>query len=258
MPAEPSTTTTRRTNTLAACAVLIIVALLMTAWLTNSDTSTTAEGLDDWSAAAPVCAGIGDVYLLTEPGSYSTFASTPSDQAVVEVRGTHGEMLATSPATIANPAAIDLLTGARFDVAPPPVFDVVSNVLIHVRHDGSPYELVVVRTNGSQTWSGHDIHPPVEATTNEPDSCLTGNHAATLRIHTDAAYSDVDARQVFRIASPEPANISSQRSLSTSADTANHPNLTAANLRLPISSLPVADRPNQHAGDTETDDPSTR
>lgn len=120
------------------------------------------------------------------------------------IRGRHGEMLARSRATIADPATVDLLTGERFGVAPPPVFDVHSSVLIHVRHDGFPYELVVVRTDRGQAWSGLEIHPPVEAVINDSDLCLIGNHAETLRIRADGAYSDVDARQVFRVASPTP------------------------------------------------------
>jgi len=102
---------------------------------------------------------------------------------------------------INRPTTVDLLAGARFGAVPPPIFDVDASVLIHVQHDGSPYELVV-RTDSGSAWSSLDIHPAVGTMNNNTQSCLIGNHAATMQIHTDGAYSDLDHRQVFRIASP--------------------------------------------------------
>ncbi len=215
MSADTATKTTHRTGIRTACGVFIIGTLVLAGAMIAFDAKylpaaantvvASANPADDWSASASKCAQGADVYRLAEPGTYSAFASTPSGAAVVEIRDPNGEMLATSRSTVAKPVMVDLLTGVRFGVAPPPLFEVNSSVLIHVQQDGSPYELVVVRIDGGQGWSDVDVHPPVEAVISDWDSCLTGSHSETMRIRTDAVYSAVDARQVFRLPSPTPS-----------------------------------------------------
>ncbi len=93
-------------------------------------------------------------------------------------------------------------TGARFGLAPPPLFDVATSVLIHVEHHDEPYELVIVRLGDSQEWSHLDVRPPVTSVINESGSCLIGDLRETLEIHTEGVYSHDDIRQVFLVASP--------------------------------------------------------
>ncbi len=201
MSAQAADNSTGRTSIRTTFGALMVVALLVGGAALGSDSAASAEPGDDWHADISSCDDAGDVYRLDEPGLYTAFVSTPASSAVVEVRGLHGEVLATSPSSVANAAAVDLATGVRFGVAPPPVFDVKSSVLIHVSHDESPYELVLVRLDRREEWSGLDVHPPVETMVRDSDSCLIGDHPETMRIRTDGVYSDTTARQVFRIAS---------------------------------------------------------
>ena len=153
---------------------------------------------------AGACESSNDVYRLDVPGTYSVFVRRSSTLASTEVRGSHGEMLATSQASIANTAGVDLLTGVRFGVTPPPIFDVETSVLIQVEHHNSPYELVIVRLTDSQEWSRLDVHPPVTSVINGSGSCLIGDLRETLEIHTDGVNSHLGVRQVFLVASPIP------------------------------------------------------
>lgn len=162
-----------------------------------------AGGLGDrWTAAPAVCLSDHDVYRLDEPGAYTAFVRHSSTAASTHVRGSHGEMLAASGAGIAKTGAVDVLTGARFGVAPPPVFDVETSVLIDVQHHNSPYELVVVRLGTSDEWSGIDVRPPVTSVINESGSCLIGDLRETLELQIGGINSRDDARQVFLVESP--------------------------------------------------------
>ena len=163
------------------------------------------------SEAAPVaaatdvesCVGIGDVFQLDVPGTYAAFVIRSSGSLLTEVRGSHGELLATSNPTLANTGAVDLLSGLRFGIAPPQVFKVESSVIIHVQHDDLPYELAVVRVDGTGEFSGLNVRPPVEVVVNESGSCLIGDLRETFKIHIAAVYSDTGARQVFLVDSPD-------------------------------------------------------
>ncbi|HDH02728.1 MAG TPA: hypothetical protein ENH15_00605, partial [Actinobacteria bacterium] len=142
------------------------------------------------------CAGIGDVFQLDVPGTYAAFAMRSGGSMSTEVRGGHGELLATSHRTMATTGGIDILSGFRFGIAPPQVFEVESSVLIQVQHDNSPYELVLVRVDGTREFSGLTVRPPVEKIVNESGSCLIGDLRETFKIHTEAVYSHTGARQV--------------------------------------------------------------
>lgn len=48
------------------------------------------------------------------------------------------------------------------------------------RHDDSPYELVSVRLDGREEWSGLDVHPPVEKMVRDSDTCLIGDNPGVL------------------------------------------------------------------------------
>ena len=148
------------------------------------------------------CVVIGDVFQLDVPGTYAAFAMRSVELLSTEVRGSHGELLATSHPTMATTAAVDFLSGLRFGIARPQVFEVESTVTIHVQHDNSPYELVVVRVDGTGEFSGGDVRPPVEHVVNESGSCLIGDLREIFKIHTQAVYSDTGARQVFLVDSP--------------------------------------------------------
>jgi hypothetical protein len=150
----------------------------------------------------PKCASDHDVYRLDEPGTYATFVTRGSEMASTEIRGDHGQMLATSYVSTAKMAAVDTLTGTRFGVAPPPVFDVETSVLVHVEHHNSPYELVIVRLDDSPEWSESEVRPPVTSVINESGSCLIGDLWETLEIHTDGVDSNGGGRQVFLVESP--------------------------------------------------------
>ena len=191
--------TTNRRRFAAYC---VFVALL---GFQATQATVEANSVDDfWSVAPTSCESSNDVYRLDVPGTYSVFVRQSSTLASTEVRGSHGEMLATSQASIANTAAVDLLTGVRFGVTPPPIFDVETSVLIQVEHHNSPYELVIVRLTDSQEWSRLDVHPPVTSVINGSGSCLIGDLRETLEIHTDGVNSHLGVRQVFLVPSPIP------------------------------------------------------
>jgi len=190
--------------------VVTIATLTLLASCGTNDPTDVALSHVPPSDAAPVaaaidvesCAGIGDVFQLDAPGTYAAFAISSSGSLSTEVRGSHGEMLATSHSTIADTAAVDRLSGLRFGVAPPQVFEIESSVIIAVQHDDLPYELVVVRIDGTGESTGLNVRPPVEQIVNESGSCLIGDLRETFEIHTEAVYSDTDARQVFLVDSP--------------------------------------------------------
>jgi len=190
--------------------VITIAIITLLASLGASDPTDAATGDAPPRKASPVavatdveaCAGIGDVFQLDVPGTYAAFAIGSSGSLSTEVRGGHGEMLATSHRTMADTAAVDFASALRFGIAPPQVFKVESSVLIQVQHDNSPYELVLVRVDATREFSGLDLRPPVEKVVNESGSCLIGNLRETFKIHTEAVYSDTGARQVFLVDSP--------------------------------------------------------
>ena len=190
-----------------ALQVVTIVTLTLLVSCGANDRTDTAIGDAPPREANPAvadiesCVGMGDIFELDLPGTYTAFALHPSGSMVTEVRGTHGEMLATTHPMAANTAAVDIGSGARFDISPPQVFEVEAGVMIHVQHGNSPYELVLVRIGGT-VESGIDLRPPVEHVVNESGSCLIGDLRETFKIHTEAVYSDVGARQVFLVESP--------------------------------------------------------
>ncbi len=189
--------TTNRRRFASSCVFVALLGFLAT------QATVGANSVDHFrSVAPPSCESSNDVYRLDVPGTYSVFVRQSSALASTEVRGSHGEMLATSQAGIANTAAVDLLTGVRFGVTPPPVFDIETSVLIQVEHHDSPYELVIVRLDGSQEWSRLDVRPPVTSVINESGSCLIGDLRETLEIYTGGVNSHVGVRQVFLVASP--------------------------------------------------------
>jgi len=148
------------------------------------------------------CVQMGDVFQLDVPGTYVAFAIGSSGPLLTDVRGNHGEMLATSHPTMSNTATVDLLAAFRFGIAPPQVFEVESSVIIHVQHDDSPYELVLIRMGREAESSRLEVRPPVERVVNESGSCLIGDLRESFKIHTEAVYSETGARQVFLIDSP--------------------------------------------------------
>lgn len=194
MTADQPTNRTLNRRRFAACCLFVALLGFPAAQANSVDAI--------WSAAPTACESSNDVYRLDVPGTYSVFVRRSSTLASTEVRGTHGKMLATSHAGIANTAAVDLLTGVRFGVAPPPVFDIETSVLIQVEHRNSPYELVIVRLADSQEWSRLGVRPPVTSVINESGTCLIGDLRETLEIHTDGVNSHVGVRQVFLVASP--------------------------------------------------------
>lgn len=158
------------------------------------------------------CEGTGDVFQLDVPGTYAAFAIGSSDSLLTEVRGSNSELLATSHPTKATASPVDLPSGLRFGVAAPQVFDVESEVTIQVHHDNSPYELMLVRIAGTREFSRLNVRPPVERVVNESGSCRTGDSHETFKIHTDAVYSDLGARQIFVIGSPNGPSMAQQQS----------------------------------------------
>jgi hypothetical protein len=195
---------------LPAFRVITIAAITLLASAGSNDATGAATGEAAPSEADPAvattdvepCVGIGDVFQLDVPGTYATFAIGSSGPLSTEVRGSHGELLATSDPKMATTGAVDPASGLRFGIAPPQVFEVESSVVIHVQRDNSPYQLVVVRVDGTREPSGFDVRPPVERIFNESGSCLIGDLRETFKIHTDAVYSDVGGRQVFLVDSP--------------------------------------------------------
>ena len=190
--------------------VVTIATLTLLVSCGTNDPTDTALGFAPRREANPVaaatdvesCVGMGDVFQLDVPGTYAAFAIRSFDSLLTEVRGSHGELLATSHPTLANTGAVDLLSGLHFGIAPPQVFKVESSVLIHVQHDDLPYELVLVRVDGTREFSGLNVRPPVEQIVNESGSCLIGDLRETFKIHTEAVYSHTGARQVFHVDSP--------------------------------------------------------
>ncbi len=149
------------------------------------------------SSTAMTCAP-GDVFELNAPGTYTAFAITSTGALPTHVRGPHGQVLATTHPFAYNTAPVDLASASRFDIAPPPIFETTSNVMIHVEGQGAPYELVIVRL-GEDGVGDIDIWPPVERVFNESGSCLVGDLREYFRIRTDSVYSDPDARQSYMI-----------------------------------------------------------
>ncbi len=147
------------------------------------------------------CASSGDLYELDVPGTYSTFAIASIGAVPTHVRGSHGEILATTDPSTDNMAPIDLASGARFGIAPPQVFELTSDVMIHVESPDAPYELIIVRLGEDGNESRIDIRPPVERVLNESGSCLIGDLREYSRVRIDTVYSDLNAREVFVVES---------------------------------------------------------
>lgn len=163
------------------------------------------------------CEGIGDVFQLDGPGTYTAFAIGSSGSLVTEVRGRDSELLATSHPTKATTGAVDLPSGLRFGIAPPQVFEVESDVTIQVHHENSPYELMLVRIGSTPEFSRLNVRPPVERVVDESGSCPIGELHETFKIRTDAVYSDTGTRQVFVVDSPNGPSMTEKQS-SGSAD----------------------------------------
>lgn len=133
------------------------------------------------------CVGIGDVFQPNVPGTYAAFAMRSVESLSTEVGGSHGKLLATSHPTVDTTAVVDSASALRFDIAPPQVFEVESSVIIHIQHDGFPYELVLVRVDGTREFSGWDVRPSVEKIVNESGSCLIGDLRETFRVASSSA-----------------------------------------------------------------------
>ncbi len=196
--------------------VITIAALTLLVSWGSIDPPVTALGDAPQRTTSPVavatdvesCPGIGDVFQLDVdvfqldvPGTYAAFATSSSGSLLTEVRGGHGQLLATSNRSMAD-TTVDFASALRFGIAPPQVFEVESSVDIVVQHDNSPYELVLVRVDGTSEFRGSSVRPPVETIVNESGSCLIGDLRETFKIHTEAVDSETGARRVFLVDSP--------------------------------------------------------
>lgn len=103
------------------------------------------------------CLGMGDVFELDVPGTYTAFAIGSSGSLVTEVRGSDSELLATSHPTKATTVAVDLPSGLRIGIAPLQVFEVESDVKIQVHHENSPYELMLVRIGSTAEFNRMNV-----------------------------------------------------------------------------------------------------
>lgn len=206
MSEDPFTTKAYRVKNLIAVGLLLTLASLVT----TIRASTTNAGAAQYPQATAsnttaTCADAGDVFELDVPGTYAAFAMTSTGVLPTHVRGGHGEVLATTRASAYNTVPVDVASGAKFGIAPPQVFELASNVMIHVESQDAPYELVIVRLGKDDNEGRIDIRPPVERVLNESGSCLIGDLREYFRIRTDATYSDLNARQVFMISGSEEA-----------------------------------------------------
>jgi hypothetical protein len=147
------------------------------------------------------CADAGEFFELDVPGTYTAFAMASTGALPTHVRGSHGEVLASTHPTTYNMDVVDVAAGARFGITPPQLFELTSNVMIHVESQDAPYELVIVRLGEEDSEGRIDIRPPVEHVVNESGSCLIGDLRKYSRVHIDAVYSDQNARQVFVVES---------------------------------------------------------
>lgn len=191
MSADPTTKRAHHLKYLIAFGVLLTLAGVGTtlrASTTHANTMTT-------------CADSGDVFELDIPGTYSAFAMTSTEALPTHVRGSHGEVLATTHPMAYNTVPVDAAAAIRFGIAAPQTFELTSNVMIHVESQDAPYELVIVRLGEDDNEGGIDIRPPVQRVLNESGSCLIGDLREYSRVHIDAVYSDLSARQVFVVES---------------------------------------------------------
>jgi hypothetical protein len=206
MSADPFTTKANHSKYLIALGLLLTLAGIGT---TIQASTTHAAAIHHPEATASnttaTCADAGDVFELDVPGTYTAFATTSTGALPTHVRGSHGEVLATTHATTYNPVPVDDATGAQFGIAPPQVFELTSKVMIHVESQDAPYKLVIVRLGEDDNEDRIDIQPPVERVLNESGSCLIGDLREYFRIRTDAVYSALNARQVFVISPSDKA-----------------------------------------------------
>jgi len=198
MSADPFTTKAHHLKYLIAVGLLLTIAGIGTT-IRASNAHAAASHQPEATAwnITTTCADMGEVFELDVPGTYAAFAMTSTGALPTHVRGSHGEVLATTHATADNTIPVDSAAGARFGITPPQVFELTSNVMIHVESQDAPYELVIVRLGEEDNESRIDISPPVERVLNESGSCLIGNLREYSRVRIDAVYSDLNARQVF-------------------------------------------------------------
>lgn len=198
MSAERSTTNSPHRRFLISIGLL----LTLVGVLATIRVSTTEAAALHYTAATASCSDAGDVFELDVPGTYTAFASTSTSALPTHVRSSHGEVLATTHPTAHNTIPIDTAAGAQFGITPPPqVFEVTSNVMIHVEGQNAPYELVIVRLGEDGNKGPIAIRPPVERVVNQAGSCLLGDLREYSRVHIDAVYSDPSVRQVFVVES---------------------------------------------------------
>lgn len=202
----------RRPRALQALSIAAFTVLVP--WGVNHVTDTTAGDLAETKLESEVvksdvgsCAATGDVFLLDVPGTYTAFAVNRSGSLLTEVRASGGDVLATSHQTRVTTRAVDLPSGLRFGVAAPQVFEVKSEVTIHVHHENSTYELLLVHFGETPEFSRFDVRPPVERIADESGSCPDGGGPETFKVHIDAVYFDTVARQVFVVDSPSSSPI---------------------------------------------------
>lgn len=149
------------------------------------------------------CDGLGDVFQLSAPGTYTAMAIDSSGLLPTEVRGMHGEVLATASPTGARDGRADPLAWLRFGRPRPQMFTVESPVMIHVQHKSGPYELTLLRSGDAHGMSDVSVRPPVEHVVNEAGSCLIGESRETFKIDIEAVYSHSGSTQAFLIESPD-------------------------------------------------------
>ncbi len=202
MSADPTIKRAHHLKYLIPLGVLLTLAGVGTTLRTSTTHATTVHQPETAvSNAMTTCAESGDVFELDVPGTYSAFAMTSTEVLPTHVRGSHGEVLATTHPMAYNTVPVDAAAAVRFGIAPPQTFELTSNVLIHVESQDVSYELVVVRLGEDDNGGGIDIRPPVERVLNESGSCLIGDIREYWRVHVDAVYSDLSARQVFLVES---------------------------------------------------------
>jgi hypothetical protein len=115
-------------HTPRALRVLAVAALSLLISVGTIDPASIASG--EGAVTGESCPGNGDVFEFDMPGTYTAFAVDGSGSVVTEVRGAHGQMLATTNLTAPSTAEVDLVSAARFDIASAQVFDVEAGVII--------------------------------------------------------------------------------------------------------------------------------
>lgn len=202
MSANSTTKRPQRLTYLIPFAVLVTLAGVGMLLRASTTHATTVHQLEvAVSDTETTCADPEDLFELDVPGTYSAFAMTSTQALPTHVRGSHGELLATTHPIAYNAVAVDVAAASQFDVAPPQTFELTTNAMIHVESQDSPYELVIVRHGEDENERGIVIRPRVERVLDESGSCLVGDLREYTRVHIDAVYSDPNARQVFIVES---------------------------------------------------------